>query len=1569
MRPRRHLPLGALRWRQVGTMCLFCVLMLATALGPQVAASPLPTSAVDPTASAPAAPAQASAITLIVQEYDGGPVIPEFTYLVNEDNTGDPFDPDPYNHPALHHMASHSPIVGAGDETTASFSLPDGRYLISVRADGYKLGGRHLRLPADGGSVVIELVDLVSDPLPLSRLVVYAFEDTVPLNSAPDPLETGLQGFRVHVHDTVGEVTVDWFGNPICTEYDGTGASTPLGDPIPGTGGECLTDTDGNGVVENLPYGKYEVVVLPPDGSGWIQSSTLEEGTRFVAAMLEEGSDGLGPRHLGAQGANEDLLTAFWYGYAQPASWASPGTGTIMGAAYNAIGWPPFDQIVVDTDEPVDRPWVAVNAIGATDELAYMAQGNPDGSFLIPDVPAGVYQLAIWDEPLDYIISFFTVQVAAGETVDMGNLAVPRWRGWISGEVFVDHDRDSIKDPGEEGIPGIDLTTRFRDGSIQQTSLTDHMGYYEFPENIAPLGKFVVTEVGFGRFARTGASVHDDHDPNIVTALPDEFGGGLLASQLTWESRRSIIDWGKLPYGPNENGGISGMVLYATTRNEFNARNALAEPYEPGIPGVTVRLWGLGPDAEPNTADDVLLNEITTDAWEHPTAANGNACDLLDANGNPLPDPIGVGPNCIEVPMVANETHDGAYDGGYAFESYWFPYFGAPAALEMEGLPPGDYVVEVVEPEFYQILKEEDLNTLEGNELVPAIPPPPCVGDLHLADVPDEYGSPYDGEMMPLCDKRLVTLHQGQNAGAEFFLFTDLSQVDRPGEHWSSAEAVPIPGRFFGLVEDDLVVNTDPNSVTFGEKRGVPFLPIGVRDFTGRLITTVQTDEVGYFEVLLPSTFQANCPTPSGVCPGMYFQVTNDPGEVSDPNVNFNGGYMTAITTWDVWPGKMTPTDTPSIPLAAANCAPLHGDDPIAEPGTFPPEIYAVSQPYGSPGDAFAITGPRFGPIRGSGQVTIDGVPLEVTSWSDFALSVKLPLGLATGPGQLLVTTADGQTSLPGLTFHVVGAGYNPPMLTVDDDGPADYATVQAAIDAASPGALIVVKPGTYRENVIMHQAVKLQGYGQGGLLGTDDPRTLIEGSVIDGRYYRVQSADWETLLAGLSFDGNQAVPGGACITVVASDAEFTSGFPPSIDGFRITSGRAGIGGGGIHVNGYARYLEISNNYIEENGSLLAGGISLGQPYVGNNENDFVDIHHNRIVGNGGRTAGGGIGIFNGGDNYQISHNRMCGNYSAQYGGGIAHFGLSHDGHIHHNMIYYNDSFDEGGGVMIAGELSSDPAGSTGSGAVDLSHNLIQANLANDDGGGIRLLQPLDHAISISNNMIVNNVSTDLGGGISLDDASDVVIVNNTVAGNQTTATAEDSDGLAHAAGLMSEAYSQPFTDYLVATYSSAAPGFPDPVLFNNIFWENEAYTWDGAALALDSTFDMEVFGTPAPSYFSPVYSLLSVPYGGGDPSNIVGSDPLFVSPAAFGLTAVPFRADPNFITVLMGRPLTLPGDYHLTFISPAIDEGTASHSSVNAPPDDFDDQSRPQGPEYDMGADELFIINQFLPLGMYLPQ
>lgn len=211
-------------------------------------------------------------------------------------------------------------------------------------------------------------------------------------------------------------------------------------------------------------------------------------------------------------------------------------------------------------------------------------------------------------------------------------------------------------------------------------------------------------------------------------------------------------------------------------------------------------------------------------------------------------------------------------------------------------------------------------------------------------------------------------------------------------------------------------------------------------------------------------------------------------------------------------------------------------------------------------------------------------------------------------------------------------------------------------------------------------------------------------------------------------------------------------------------------------------------------------------------------VHHNMIVNNasigdalfsGTPSGAGGITISAGADNYTIDHNWIAGNLSSGDGAGMAHSGVAFNGRIANNWILFNQSINptlptNGGGLIVAGAASDRtlpnglecgalvdvdcPPGigdGVGQGLV-IDANLIMGNSAESgSGGGLRLQQlngsevgtfPLQNAqwygVTVTNNVIANNVAGWDGGGVSLQDALKVALVNNTVASNDTTATA-----------------------------------------------------------------------------------------------------------------------------------------------------------------------------------------------------
>lgn len=1387
--------------------------------------------------------------------------------------------------------------------------------------------------------------------------------------------------------------------------------------------------------------------------------------------------------------------------------------GTITGQVvkhHANVASRPLPGLEVPTSNPVIDGWVALTNLNNVDEMIYSAPLAADGTFTISNVPPGLYQLAAWDNRQDVIISFRSVNIppatptpvnigdpdTGGPTlVDLGKIPVPTWFGTLKGIVFNDLDRDGFRDPGEPGIANQAVNLRFRDGTVYQATATNDLGEYEFIE-IFPFFKWLVAEVDFATLDATGATIWVDAggtlpvdrtppvpvnpaDPNtfynnVLNPQPQPDNGGapyrtevstrtapvLLEGLLhfggsPYGDQTSAIEWGKTGYLPGRNGGITGIVFYATTRAENDPELGAGEPWEPGIPRVQVNLYA---DSNADGAiDDVTGDGVVTlaDVDNHPLGwsdggskgpedvdRNGNGAfdggdaisivhtDSFDDNlptgcVNPADNtttPIGPFIECAEIIPQWNQVRPVLFDGGYGFFSY-VPGGVDSGSAEVEGLPVGTYIIEVAPAPGYDTVKEEDKNVDFGDAFVPsllAVPDPipstvpQCVGDPHL--VPAELalfpGIPgfYAGQTRPLCDRKQLRLDEGMNAAADFFLFTE----------------VPKAGRFVGLVTND-ITNTFAPSVggvpnpRVGSKLAAPWIPIGFQDYQGNEIARVYSDQFGGYNVMLPSTYRINFPAPSGVAHGMVTIVLNSPGPIESPPGSgkfirdpfYNPGYSVFSLTFNLQPGTTTYLDTPVLPIGAFQSNPglLQCEFPD---GT--PVISQVDGPGGGPyvdrtgriirlvsvqGVSVAGTARDYGFGDATGAITVDGVPLSIIGWTDTAVTARVPAGVSTG--QLLLTRGDnGLTTVMGITLHVGG--------TVMRVYPGQK--IQDAIDAAAPGDIILVNPGVYRENLIMWKPVKLQGAGAWS--------TSVDGSF----FSPPDQAAWDAKLQGLLDSGEIShIPGetfnylldhGAVISVFASDDPaspnfFTAADPARIDGLLVTGSIGdGGGGGGIFVNAFAHHLQVSNNKVQSNQSRVLGGIRVGHQSVVNllpgpsgptyksAANDNVNIHHNHVDQNGGvgePAAGGGIGLFNGSDDYRVTENWICGNFSLVYGGGITHFGLSNNGLIENNRILFNEAFDEGGGIMLSGELvpvGADPNILTpGTGSVTINRNLIQGNMSADDGGGIRTLLangqdvaagPADntawHHIDILNNVIVNNVSGDSGAGISLDDTASVSIINNTIANNDVTSTFEDAFGavchpFAEAAGLCTpgggggltrsvpqgsginaRAHSlrlrQAFDPALTQT-------FANPVLYNNIIWHNRSFYWDQAlnnglgGLFPDAAspfyWDIAVFGGLGTEKLNPQYSILdnnNMP-NVLDPATNLFSDntafPRFVAPYFNTLeTAI---GPVGFVTTTF-TPLSLQGDYHIqgpnppidNTASPAVDAGAALGSiPVLGPP------------------------------------
>lgn len=1616
-------------------------------------------------------PNSQAGFTVNVVDSVGHPV-DGFYWLVELDTTYDVVPDDPVvNTLSVELHKSHAPTLRQGETRGSSvdIDLPTTeRYFVSVLPkDGrFTMGGGQVRVAQETLTVTVHAY-----PLPTAQISILAFHDNHPLNNEPDlPAERGLAGFDVTIADAAGMMTLDAFGNMLGTTYQVDAAGNPIldedGNPMVNMMGTGVIKTDANGEaqIKYIPQGKFGIVLVPPPGQGWVQTATIE-GTETIDAWVQAGE----PEFM------IEFSPGFHHvfvGFIQPTdrlaelSDGGQPRGSITGRLVNNhLSKPPV--VLGYPGAPLPDGWIGLNSL-VTLEALYAAPCQADGTFTITNVPPGTYQIVAWDLNLDYIFQFSTITVAEGEALDLGDYRVFRWFGELHGSVFYDANENGFRDPGEMGMGSQDLALRFRSGAVYQATATDMMGHYSFSE-IFPFFKYLVMEVGFLRYKATGATFvvdtggeippHDgwtmpsfgflnpqvqaEYNPNTGNYLARTELGQVLVEAFSLQLGQGIYaDWGKSNYAPGENGGISGVVYYATTRAEDDPRYGAPEPWEPGIPNIQVNLY-----ADFNSdqvIDDVNGDGVVTLAdvdnypigdfpeaedvdWDHDgmfdpgDALNFTYTDSWDENepddcpGEPLIVHGGVVRDCFDNFGTWNQVRPGVFDGGYAFMSY-YPGGIESGSVETDYLPEATYIVEAAVPPGLSLVKEEDKNVDFGDGYLPdtLALPPVCCGDPH--EIPPELSlfpgveTAFSGQTRPSCNRKQIAVTRSVNAALDFFMFT----------------MTPKAARAVGFINNDLGAEFSTASPIRGEKSAPRWIPVSFRDHTGREVVRTYCDEFGSYNALLPSNYTNNLGTPSGNTPQMYRIALNHPGPIPDPDhegqfitdPQFDPGFSQTNWTMNFSSGLTTYLDTPVVPIGAFQ--EIAGTLDCEYPnGT--PMILSVNGPIGGPyvsaiGDIITITSlgirsvpnPNYDPNRPDGQprtsrdysfgtipgsVTIGGVPLVNIVWAADGLTIQAEIPPGATTGQLKITRGDNEISSQLAVTVQIGGG----VVTVN---PGE--SIQAAINSASDGDVILLAPGHYRENLILWKNVKLQGAGAFS--------TIIDGgSIVD----LPKQASWQAFAHSLVDDGHvDLVSGqdaaqlfstnmGPTVMVMVADGLFSAGNAASIDGLTLVSS---VFGSGIFVNGYGRYMTITNNRILSNQGTYGGGIVLGQPSLVENPcdpfcgsgNEAIRIHSNQITKNSGIFGAGGIAIHNGADGYEVSGNLICGNFSMNNGGGIGHYGLSTDGFIYHNHILFNEVFyggnadGSGGGIYLASDNIPGANGlKPGVGNVTIDANVIQGNLAASGvGGGVYLNgvngddvaaspnHPSDwYEVKFFNNLIVNNAAGYLGGAIALQDSARIKIIHNTIVANDSTATAANAfvnqgvGGLfvstPQIAGIASFAHSPALLSAIGSGGSIAHSAFSNPLLFDTIIYRNRSYYWDsslnqglGELLLnpVETVWDMGVIGTTLPMTLSPMNCLLTDTTG-YDPSNIE-SKPMFAASYTNDyLGAMIFDEGGNAISIIFNPLTSAAGDYHLRATSPAIDSGSGKFTDQY--PElarDLDHDLRTQGTADDIGADEFII-------------
>lgn len=336
------------------------------------------------------------------------------------------------------------------------------------------------------------------------------------------------------------------------------------------------------------------------------------------------------------------------------------------------------------------------------------------------------------------------------------------------------------------------------------------------------------------------------------------------------------------------------------------------------------------------------------------------------------------------------------------------------------------------------------------------------------------------------------------------------------------------------------------------------------------------------------------------------------------------------------------------------------------------------------------------------------------------------------------------------LVLSAVQAGAAPPTSCVNPGGTGGcFATLQAAVDAATYGTTIDVAAGTYVENVVIAQAKRLVIRGAGAGL------TVLDGGGA-GRVVEITVARSRITLAGMTLQ-NGAGTGGSAVRVPVADVTLliedsviqdNANIAVRVNPLERPTGSTTIRRTTLDGNGHAIWAQVRKLVLDQ--VVIKNHVATVSYVVLADSTKRVDVTSSEIFDNATGAIAGGTGVMS----IKDSTIRDNGNAGWPIGGVSAVSGALR---LEHSTVTGN----LGAGVIVGLRPSR------------ILASTISNNAADGAGGGVMVFSPASLLISRST---ISGNSAARGGGISA--GGKVRLSNSTVVGNSATEIGGGTFGL-----------------------------------------------------------------------------------------------------------------------------------------------------------------------------------------------